>query len=174
MSDTSRTPVTSLVAAGASGRSGEVPVKKSPSRLEGVRSGLAEHFELFLTAAGVCMAIGLSFADLSRGEQGVAHAFLVWVQGFLLWAVHRHGWFRRRALVEKMRLMLQDRVNNQLTVMLGMAEIRDRPRTPMEEQDLETATAAARTVAHELETLSLESISSWERRYGYLLRRRFR
>ena len=84
------------------------------------------------------------------------------------------GWFRRRRLIEKMRLMLQDRVNNQLTVMLGMAEIRNRPLTSAEEQDMEAATAAARTVARELETLSLESLRSWEQRYGYLIRGRFR
>ena len=71
----------------------------------------------------------------------------MWLQGFLIWAVHRHAWFRRRALVDKMRLMLQDRVNNQLTVMLGMAEIRHREMTPAERQDMETATSAARTVA---------------------------
>ena len=43
--------------------------------------------------------------------------------------------------------------------------------TPEEREDLETATVAARTVAHELETLSVQSLRSWERRHGYLLRR---
>ena len=140
------------------------------SALIGARARLAEHFELFLTAASVFMAIGLIFLGLPRGEQGLAHVFLIWLQGFLIWAVHRHAWFRRRALVDKMRLMLQDRVNNQLTVMLGTAEIRNRELTSAEKQDVETATAAARTVAHELETLSLESLHSWERRYRYFLR----
>jgi len=145
-------------------------VKRFASALNGVRASLAEHFELFLTTAGVLVAIGLVFADLPRGEQGLAYAFLVWLQGFLIWSVHRHAWFRRKALVDKMRLMLQDRVNNQLTVMLGMAEIRNREMTPAEKLDLETATTAARTVAHELEVLSLESLRSWERRYRYFLR----
>jgi hypothetical protein len=145
-------------------------VKRFSSVLGGVRALLTEHFELFLTAAGVIMAIGLIFSDVSRGEQGLAHVFLLWLQGFLIWAVHRHAWFRRRALVEKMRLMLQDRVNNQLTVMLGVTEIQDREMTPMERQGAEAATTAARVVAHELETLSLESLHSWEHRYGYFLR----
>jgi hypothetical protein len=140
------------------------------SALSGARARLAEHFELFLTAASVLVAIGLIFVGLPRGEQGLAHVFLIWLQGFLIWAVHRHAWFRRRALVDKMRLMLQDRVNNQLTVMLGTAEIRNREMTPAEKQDVEAVTAAARTVAHELETLSLESLRSWERRYRYFLR----
>ena len=52
--------------------------------------------------------------------------------------------------------------------MLGMAEIRNRDMTADERQDLETATTAARTVAHELETLSLESLQTWERRYRHV------
>jgi hypothetical protein len=145
-------------------------VNRISSALSGARARLAEHFELFLTAASVFVAIGLIFIGLPRGEQGLAHVFLIWLQGFLIWAVHRHAWFRRRALVNKMRLMLQDRVNNQLTVMLGMAEIRGRDMTPDEREDLETATAAAKTVAHELETLSINSLRSWERRHRYLVR----
>jgi hypothetical protein len=145
-------------------------VKRRSSVRDRVRGVLAEHFELFLTAVGVFMAIGLVFADLPKGEQGLAFAFLIWLQGLLIWAVHRHAWFRRRALIEKMRLMLQDRVNNQLTVMLGMTEIRDREMTPAERQDQETATTAARTVARELEALSDESLRSWERRHRYFLR----
>jgi hypothetical protein len=140
------------------------------SVLKAVRASLLEHFELFLTAASIFVAIGLIFAGLPMGQQGKVYVFLLWLQGFLIWSVHRHAWFRRRALVEKMRLMLQDRVNNQLTVMLGMTEIRDREPTPAERQDMEVATVAARAVAHELETLSPESLRSWERRYRYFLR----
>jgi len=66
--------------------------------------------------------------------------------------------------------MLQDRVNNQLTVMLGVAEIRHRDLTADGREDLEMATTAARTVAHELETLSLQSLRSWERRHPNLMR----
>ena len=60
--------------------------------------------------------------------------------------------------------MLQDRVNNQLTVMLGVAEMRHRDLTADGREDLEIAITAARTVAHELDSLSLESLRSWERR----------
>jgi hypothetical protein len=134
-----------------------------------LRARLTEHFELFLTAVGVFLTIRLVFSDLPPGQQGLAHAFLIWLQGFLIWSVHRHATLRRQAIIDKMRLMLQDRVNNQLTVMLGMAEIRLRDTTGGRE-DMEIATAAARTVAHELETLSLQSLRSWERRHPNLLR----
>ena len=146
------------------------PVKHRSSALDAVRATLAEHFELFLTTAGVLVAIGLIFSDLPTGKQGQAYIFLVWLQGFLIWLVHRHATLRRKALIDKMRLMLQDRVNNQLTVMLGMTEIRYREMTPAERRDLDSATTAARAVAHELDTLSLESLRSWERRYQYFVR----
>ena len=134
-----------------------------------LRAGLAEHFELFLTAVGVFLTIMLLFSGLTPGERGLGQVFLIWLQGFLIWAVHRHATLRRKALIEKMRLMLQDRVNNQLTVMLGMAEIRHRDLTAEGKEDLEIATAAARTVARELEGLSLQSLRSWERRHPNLI-----
>lgn len=145
-------------------------MKRHSSLSERVRAHLAEHFELFLTSAGVFVAIGLIFANLPKDEQGLAHVFLLWLQGLLIWLVHRHVRFRRRSLIEKMRLMLQDRVNNQLTVMLGMTEIRNREMTPLEQQDMETVTTAARTVANELESLSVESLRSWEHRHRLFLR----
>jgi hypothetical protein len=131
-----------------------------------IRAILIEHFELFLTCIGVLFAIMIALMELTRGEQGLATVALVWIQGFLIWAVHRHRWFRRRALVDKMRFMLQDRVNNQLTVMLGAAELRGRSDHEDETADMERAVLAARTVSEELDQLSLESLREWERRYG--------
>lgn len=143
----------------------EVIVRRYAHLRRRVRALLVEHFELFLTTVGVLLAITIAFTELTRGEQGLATVTLVWLQGFLIWAVHRHAWFRRRALVTKMRVMLQDRVNNQLTVMLGAAEMRARPSSYEEQADLDRAVGAARTVSEELERLSLESLRDWERRY---------
>lgn len=141
----------------------EVPVKRMSAVL---RAALVEHFELFLTAAGVLVAIIVTFTELPRSDQGMAFTFLLWLQGFILWAVHRHCWFRRRALVQKMRVMLLDRVNNQLTIMLNAAECRSREGLEDGDLDMEVAMEAARTVSMELENLSLESLRRWERRYG--------
>jgi hypothetical protein len=135
-----------------------------------LRARLTEHFELFMTAVGVFLTVRLVFSDLPPGQQGLAHAFLIWLQGFLIWAVHRHAALRRLSMFDKMRLMLQDGVNNHLTVMLGMAEILLRDTTADGREDLEIATAAAKTVAHELETLSLQSLRTWESRHPNLLR----
>jgi hypothetical protein len=132
--------------------------------LHRIRPVLAEHFELFLTTMGVLMAILMVPMELSRDERGLATAVIVWVQGFLIWAVHRHCWFRRRTLVAKMRVMLQDRVNNQLTVILGAAEMHGRA-SGAGEAEIERALVAARAVSEELDQLSLETVRAWEQRY---------
>lgn len=133
----------------------------------GLRAQIAEHFELILTTAGVLFAITLTFAQIDRGTQGLAMTFLVWLQGFLIWAVRRHSRLARQRLVRKLRVMLQDRVNNQLTVLVGVAELRGaNARASDGEEDVETAMTAARAVSHELESLSLESLRHWESRYA--------
>jgi hypothetical protein len=139
-----------------------------------LRIWLAEYFELVLTIVGVLVAMLIVFADLDPGQQGRLLTFIVWLQGFILWAVHRHAVLGRRALIRKMRVMLQDRVNNQLTIMLGAAESRGHEGSRHDRADLESAVTAARSVATELENLSLDSLHRWEHRYRRLLPRLLR
>jgi hypothetical protein len=135
-----------------------------------IRAVLAEYFELFMTIAGVLMAILITLSQLSRGDQGMALIFLVWLQGFILWAVHRHCRLRSAAMVEKMRLMVQDRVNNRLTVWLSLMDVQARVASEAGREDREAVSlAAARAVSLELEKLSFESLRSWERRNSRFL-----
>ena len=136
---------------------------------DALRARLAEHFELALTAAGVMLAVALTVAHAGLGTRGLAVAFLVWLQGFLIWTVRRHSRLGRVRLVRKLRIMLQDRVNNQLTVLLGAAELRSGNHGPVEADDLDAALTAAREVSRELEGLSLESLRVWESRYARYL-----
>jgi len=142
----------------------EVSVFPSSKLRYTLRARIAEHFELLLTSAGVFVAIILTFAQLDRGTQGMALTFLVWLQGFLIWAIRRHSRLYRARLVRKLRVMLQDRVNNQLTVLL--AELQAAEGAPQSVEEAEAAMSAARAVSNELETLSLESLKSWEARYA--------
>ena len=141
----------------------------STSLRRALRAQVTEHFELLLTTAGVVVAVILTFAQLDRGTQGLALTFLVWLQGFLIWAVRRHSRLARSRLIRKLRVMLQDRVNNQLTVLMGVAELRGGEDGLPAPADLETALRAARAVSHELESLSLESLRLWEARYARYL-----
>src|SRR5262249_47646812 len=88
------------------------------------RGPISEGLSVLPTTAGVLLAVALTFAQLDRGTQGLALTFLVWLQGFLIWAVRRHSRLARTRLIRKLRVMLQDRVNNQLTVLIGVAELR--------------------------------------------------
>lgn len=147
----------------------EVVVVSSRLLRQSVRAKLAEHFELLLTTAGVLVALTLTFSQLDQGTRGLAFTFLVWLQGFLIWAVRRHSRLARSRLVHKLRVMLQDRVNNQLTVLLGVTDLRGHDSNSEAEGDAETAMAAAREVARELDSLSLESLRAWEDRYARFL-----
>jgi len=132
-------------------------------------SALAEHFELLLTTCGVLIAIAVTFAQLSQGMQGLALTYLIWLQGFILWAVHRYSLLGRKRLVRKLRLMLQDKVNNHLTVLVGVAELSGREHAINDVSDLEVALTAAKTVSRELDALSMESLRRWERQYSRFL-----
>lgn len=133
---------------------------------DALRAKVAEHFELMLTSIGVVLAITLMFAQLDQGTKGLALTFLVWLQGFLIWAVRRHSRLARLRLIQKLRVMLQDRVNNQLTVLVSVAELPNTDGSTPDPEDVETALTAARAVSHELESLSLETLRHWEARYA--------
>ena len=134
-----------------------------------IRLGLAEYFELFMTIVGVVMAILITVSELSRGDQNLALIFLIWLQGFILWAVHRHCRLRSRALIEKMRLMVLERVNNRLTVWLSLTDVQAKLAETEPEDRRAVSVAAARTVSLELEKLSFDTLRNWERRNARFL-----
>ena len=128
---------------------------------------LAEYFELFMTIIGVLIAIVIILSELSQGEQGSALIFLVWLQGLILWAVHRHCRLRNRAMVDRLRMMVQDRVNNRLTLWLSLTDVQSRMATDAGRDEREAVSlAAARAVSLELEKVSFDSLRNWERRYS--------
>jgi hypothetical protein len=145
-------------------------MKRLSPKLYLVRVTLSEYFELFMTTIGVLMAIVITVSELSRGQQGLALTFLIWLQGLILWAVHRHCRLRSRALVHKMRLMMQDRVNNRLTVWLNLTDVQARVDSDAGREEREAVSlAASRAVSLELEKLSYESLRTWERRHARFL-----
>ena len=127
--------------------------------LPAVKAGLAEYFELFLTIAGVLLAMTLTVSQLSLDEQSMALIFLIWLQGLILWAAHRHGRLRRRALLHKLRHDLNDLVNDRLTTMLSTAELTTRRISAEHERSEEAIVAAIDNLSTEF-----ESLRAWEQR----------
>ena len=128
-----------------------------------LEAALAEHFELFLTTAGVLMAMLLTLIELTRGERGTAMVFLIWLLGFIIWAVHRHGWFRRQAITQNLHLALNELVNDRLTLMLQAAELRTRASVSDEEISEPAILAALDNLTSELEALRV-----WDQRLRLL------
>ncbi len=132
-----------------------------------LRAKIPDHFEVALATTGTMVAILAIGTALLRRDTGPNLTFVVWFLGMILWAVRRHIRVGREDLVRKLRVMLQDRVNNQLTILVGLTDIHTHAApTDVAGDDVELALAAARAVSREIETLSIESLRSWEGRYA--------
>jgi hypothetical protein len=128
----------------------------------------ADRFEVALTVVGIGVALLATIATLMRGPHELSLILVVWLEGVILWAVCLHCSVGREHLVRKLRIMLQDRVNNQLTVIVGLIGVhsRETPDSEDAEANVELALTAARAVSQEIEMLSVESLRSWEARYA--------
>jgi hypothetical protein len=131
-----------------------------------VQAKIADHFETVLATIGVVVAIVVTAVVMLGGDQGVALIFVVWFQGLIFWAVRRHIRLGRELLIRKLRVMLQDRVNNQLTVLVGLTDIHTNAPGPDDQDDVAIALTAARAVSREIENLSVETLHSWEALYS--------
>lgn len=127
-----------------------------PSTSYYVRVLLADHFELFMTAFAVFLSSIVTLSSATANHKSMALTFLVWLLGVLTWAVHRHGCLRQRGLIEKLCNMLQDRINNRLTVLSF-----DHGADPNWDS---AVVAAARIMTQELDHMTLKSLRQWERR----------
>jgi hypothetical protein len=141
-------------------------VTNSPRIRDVLKSRIADHFETGLATVGIVVAIIATGSTLVRGDVDLVLLLVVWFQGLLLWTVRRHIRIGREHLVRSLRLMLQDRVNNQLTVLVGLTDFHTSAPQGEQHDDGEAALTAARAVSHEIETLSIESLRSWEAKYS--------
>jgi hypothetical protein len=143
----------------------EVAVTVSSPYQNALRAKIANHFDGTLATVGVLVAIGATSAELILGGQRMSIIFVIWFQGIIFWAVRRQCRVAREHLVQKLKMMLQDRVNNQLTVLVGLTDIHAHSPSEASPDDVEMALTAARAVSREIEMLSIESLRSWESRY---------
>lgn len=131
-----------------------------------VRTSLSDHFESGIATTGVVIAIVATLALLMQRGQSIVLALVLWNQGLIFWALRRHIRLGREHLVVKLRIMLQDRVNNQLTVLVGLTDLHAKSPPTDDQDDVEIALTAARAVSREIETLSVASLRSWEQQYS--------
>lgn len=136
-------------------------------------SFLSEHLELALTAIALAVALALPLAlELGTNEQELAGAALgaCVVQGTVLWLMRRRSRRVRQEVIDELRGMLHDRINNHLTVVLmSVTERRDHALNEDERELLEAAIRATRAVSATLSELSTESLHRWKVHYAATL-----
>ena len=128
------------------------------------------NLELYLMGLSVAIALAIPFAiEVGTNEQELAITALgaCVLQGVVFWLLRRRYRRVRREMVAELRRMLQDRINNHLTIVLMSVTQRwEAPGSVNERELLEAAIAATAAVSRVLEDLSMESLRSWKAHYG--------
>ncbi len=127
------------------------------------------HIELYLTGAGivVILLVPQFFALEQRAWAVAVSAVLVGVvHGLLFWLVRRRQRLIREAVVEDLRRMLQDRINNKLQVLLLHASATGAESAAEDGRRLREISESIREVSVFLDRLSLQSLGNWRQRYG--------
>jgi hypothetical protein len=136
-------------------------------------SFLSDNVELVLTAIALAIALALPLAlELGTNEQELAGAALgaCVVQGVVFWLMRRRSRKVRQEVINELRGMLHDRINNHLTVVLmSVTERRDQALNQDERELLEAAIRATRAVSATLAELSTESLHRWKVHYAATL-----
>ena len=144
----------------------------SAPKLENVRSFI-DNIELWLSFAGLLVIfdlprlVGVGDSDTWKVSAEVAIAVGV-LHGCLFWIVRRRQRAIRRQVIEELRTMLRDRVNNQLAVItMALSEVDD-PALAESMTDLQGAVAR---MSELVGSLSDESLRAWQERYAEVVAR---
>ena len=126
----------------------------------------SRNLELYLMGFSVAMALAIPLAvEIGTDEQELAIAALgaCVLQGVVFWLLRRRYRRLRREMISELRAMLQDRINNHLTVVL-MSVTQGRE-SAADRELLEAAIAATAAVSRTLDELSMESLRRWKAHY---------
>ncbi len=127
------------------------------------------NIELWLSAAGlaVILAVPALVADQTNyWVVAAVTAILVGLlHGLIFWLVRRRQRQTRREAIRAIQGMLNDRINNQLTVILGAISTHTSDSTESQ-RSLTEVQAAVREVSALLGALSEESLRKWQDHYA--------
>jgi peptidoglycan biosynthesis protein MviN/MurJ (putative lipid II flippase) len=134
--------------------------------LRGIEAHVSRNFELYLMAVSVATALAIPLGvEIGTNEQELAIAALAAcvLQGLVFWLLRRRYRRVRGEMITELRAMLQDRINNHLTIVLmSVTQGRD---SRADRELLEAAIAATAAVSRTLEELSIESLRRWKAHY---------
>lgn len=124
------------------------------------------NIELILTLIGL-LAILVMPRLLGKRDtlyvMAVTATFVGTLQGILLWTVHQRQRAIRRETIAAVRLMMQDMVKNQLSVIMTSTHLASK--APEKGEYAERVNRSVQDISLALDTLSEESLTRWENRY---------
>jgi hypothetical protein len=130
---------------------------------------VGRNLELYLMGFSVAMALAIPLAiEVGTNEQELAITALAAcvLQGLVFWSLRRRYRRIRGEMITELRAMLQDRINNHLTVVLMSVGQRWAPPASSRERELlEAAITATAAVSRVLDELSMESLRTWKAHY---------
>lgn len=129
---------------------------------------LLRHLELYLSAAGLIVVIAATTLLKGIGYDpwivGTITAVLVGViHGIIFWLVRRRQQAVRLATIREIQSMLQDLINNQLTIIETAAHLSGLPLA--ENLHRSHITNSVQKISSALQELSEESLHRWKQRY---------
>jgi hypothetical protein len=131
---------------------------------------IGRNLELYLMGLSVVIALAIPLAiEVGTDEQELAITALAAcvLQGVVFWLLRRRYRRVRGEMVAELRRMLQDRINNHLTIVLMSVTQRwEEPGSVKERELLQAAITATSAVSRVLQDLSMESLRSWKAHYG--------
>lgn len=131
--------------------------------------GFLRNLEIFLSVAGVLVVLGAIFLISPHGFDpwvvGTFTAVIVaLLHGLIFWLVRRRQRQARLEAYAEVQQMLKDLVNNQLTVIQAMANLRDvRPDEAARACDYITRSVV--NISEIVQQISEESLRRWQRQY---------
>jgi hypothetical protein len=162
-----------------------LPTNTTPLRKEGrpplarrtrwhrAETHVTAHLELYLSAIVLAIVLVLPLAlELGTDVQELAGAALVAcvLQGLVHWVLRRRAEAVRQALIDEVRGLLRDRINNHLQVVLfSLARTREHSGTTEDRERLAEALDAVGAVSRTLDELSTDSLRRWKEHYGSAL-----
>jgi cyanate permease len=130
---------------------------------------VGRNIELYLMGFSVAMALAIPLAvEVGTNEQELAMTALAAcvLQGLVFWSLRQRYRRVRGEMIAELRAMLQDRINNYLTVVLmSVTQRRDTQTSSTDRELLQAAIAATAAVSRVLEELSMESLRRWKAHY---------
>ena len=128
-------------------------------------------FELVLTAVGLALVIGLTLLITPPRVSHWKVAALISLiagcsHGLIFWLLHRRQRAVRQTTINEMQMMLNDIINNQLTVIQAAAHSSDN--TSAEAQAAcATISKSVQTITVALKHISDESLRAWHGKYPH-------